>query len=98
MTPDQIRISELEEEVRQLRAMLKPDFCLPAIVKLTACERDIVSVIYARPDNLVSRNKLLMLVWPDREVSEKNVDVLVGRARDKMKRYDVAIVNVRGRG
>ncbi|GJD65146.1 helix-turn-helix domain-containing protein [Methylobacterium frigidaeris] len=59
------RVEELEEEVRQLRAMMSPRLHLPATWNLTPAMRRILSTLMARAPGIVTHDHLLEVCMSD---------------------------------
>ncbi len=97
------QVGELEEQVRQLRAMLTPQVELPAwMPRLSGIERSIILTLLARP--FVPYEAMLNAVWPmgegrdGAEPDVKTLAVYVTRLRRKVEGHGIIINGVWGRG
>ncbi|WP_454629614.1 winged helix-turn-helix domain-containing protein [Bradyrhizobium cenepequi] len=91
------RIAELEEEVRQLRALLAGEqFVFPIEWNLRRQERLILASLYASGTNYRSRSALHYLISSG-ETFPQIVDVVVSNLRRKLP-AGVSIINQRGEG
>jgi len=72
------------------------------ILQLTPTEYRLLSVLAARPDQVVPRDTLAKLVWGDPDTgTSRTIDVHIGRLRVKLSQYGAQapqIVSVRGFG
>jgi len=53
---------------------------------LTRTEFSILECLMRAPGRVISRDRLIERVWPDREISENNLDVFIGHLRSKVDR------------
>lgn len=68
-------------------------------MQLTNKEMEILKALYDHHGNLVKKDDLLHLVWPDAvDVETRTVDVHISMIRRKLAPYGIAISTVRGMG
>lgn len=96
------QVEELEETVRQLRAVtFNSEWTPPAALGLTEREAAVVAFLLGR-DRLCTKNAIMDAIYslaPETdEPMEKIVDVFVCKARRKLKPHGIAIETVWGRG
>lgn len=96
------RIDILEEEVRQLRSsVLKRDWYPPLEFGLTPAEAKVVGILRTGKGEVVTRDRFMSELYGsniDDPPDPKIVDVLVCKARKKIKIYGLAIEVLWGRG
>ncbi len=56
-------------------------------VKLSGKEYEILKIFIIRPDKVFSREELLSLVWKQKEISSRAVDVAINRVRAILKKH-----------
>lgn len=96
---DRIRIEELEEEVRRLRAELVPEIYLPRSWKLTRGQKIILASLYSAPDGFRKLSSLSVAMENcGRSGSGDNVKVHICLLRPVLKLYGVEIKSERARG
>jgi DNA-binding response OmpR family regulator len=94
----QDRIAELEEEVRQLRALLKPPLHQPSKWKLCKTEHDMLRAIAAGNGDFVSTLRIRAAVWRFADRDPVAVRVYVYAIRRKLKPHGVVIDSLPGFG
>ena len=84
-------IDELEEELQQLRDMLKPQAQFPHEWSLTRREREILRCLVTRPE--VTRDQLMLLIYGGMATEKdiRNIDQNIKRIRGKFEKYNVAV-------
>lgn len=85
---------ELEERIRQLRALIAPKTDFPLQLGLTPSEAVIASVLMTRP--LARRDVLIEALWVDGDVPNEyyqTIRTLISRLRSKFAVYGVTIHN-----
>jgi two-component system cell cycle response regulator CtrA len=93
------RNAELEEEVRQLRELLKPSLIFPREWKMMGGEQKILASLYAAPNGFRSTAALhAALSRIDKDTEIKNVYVYVCKLRKSLARAGILIETVRGQG
>lgn len=104
MTDDIIRrqaeiIADLREEIRQLRAALKPsDSKFPPEWKLSARETQVLSAIVAGNGAYVGQARIYTAVWGLRHRDRGIVGVVIHDLRRKLRPHDVRIDSAPSRG
>src|SRR5207249_3080503 len=95
--PDEIKLADLRIDRSRRRVMLGS-----TELHLTPIEYRLLSVLAARPDEVLSREELAQLVWGYQDASVgRTVDVHIRRLRVKLASAEVApppIISVRGFG
>ncbi|MCJ2020563.1 winged helix-turn-helix domain-containing protein [Methylobacterium sp. E-065] len=87
-----IRIEELEEEIRQLKAAFSPKVGFPASWRLDAPESAILSALFHTKGSYVTPEALLLLlVRPDDDADESTTRAWLGRLRRKVEPRGIAI-------
>jgi DNA-binding response OmpR family regulator len=93
-----VRIAELEEEVRQLRDLLKPRLTFPERWKLTVREGEVLAVLWANYPHWTNRRHLGSAVWRYENRSDKLIDVTLFNLRARVAPLGIRLANTHGRG
>ena len=86
-----VRIAELEEENRQLRALLKPELRRPDAWGLTRMEHDALRAIYGGGGGVVSKKRIETALYGRRCPDPVCLRCHLANLRRKMKPYGVLI-------
>lgn len=98
------RDSEEKEQSPFILANLKLDpascqvWVNDKLVELTHMEFDLLRYFMERPNQVVTRSRLLGDLWPDSVVTDRTVDTHVANLRKKLKGFEHPISTVHGAG
>jgi DNA-binding response OmpR family regulator len=88
-------IGTLKEKVTQLTELLIPPVHFPRCMNLTKSESKILALLYAANGNTCRYEKVIEVVWIDKEdfSNMNHVYVCIGKLKRKLKKYYVVVSN-----
>lgn len=92
------RIAELEEEVHQLRALLKPEVGFPDAWGLTRKQTEVLAVLFASYPKYASTHRFSALIWSYEDRSLHLLNVFIYQIRKKLRPHGVIVLNHSGHG